>query len=138
MGPSGPSLPLGKSASTKHLVPFPWSISGARHRESQHQALKPKQKPIPLERKGTVVEQGQEPKSVPPRPGILLLQMISAQESGMESEISRDSNGQTSRAVAILPSPENTFSCPGTIYFKSHLMLSVYTKSSSLALSSGI
>lgn len=30
MGPSGPSLPLGKAAFTKHLVPFSWSISGAR------------------------------------------------------------------------------------------------------------
>lgn len=41
-----------------------------------------------------MVEQGQEPQSVPPTPGVLLLHMLSAQESGMELEISWDIDGQ--------------------------------------------
>lgn len=94
MGPSGPSLPLGKSAFTNTWSPFPGPFQGPEHRVSRHQAFKPKWKPVPLERKRTVVEKGQGPQSVPPTPGVLLFQTSSAQESRMELEISWNIDGQ--------------------------------------------
>lgn len=87
-GLSVPPLPSGESsASTKDLVPSSWSISGARTQRVLLPGSQTKWNPVPLARKGTVVEQGRESGSVPSRPGILLLQMISAQESGMELDI---------------------------------------------------
>lgn len=69
------------------LLANTWSISGART-QSLGTRLSNQWNPVPLERKGTVVEQGQELGSVPTRARVLLLQILPAQGSGMELEIS--------------------------------------------------
>lgn len=66
------------------LGPF---FLGARTQKVLLPGSQTKWNPVPLERKGTVVEQGRESGSVSFRPRILLLQTISAQESGMELDI---------------------------------------------------
>lgn len=69
------------------LGPFFLVLFRGQNPESLAAGLSTKWNPVPLERKGTVVEQGRESGSVSFRPRILLLQTISAQESGMELDI---------------------------------------------------
>lgn len=68
---------------------------------------------------GAVVEQGQELGSVPRRPGTLLLQMILAQELGIELEISWDINCQ-----GFQGSGHSAFSREHFLLSSNHLIIS--------------